>query len=199
MFYRTEDGHGLKYNPFKAIIAPRPIGWISTVGQNGVANLAPYSFFQAMQDTPPVIGFASARFKNGVVTDKDSIANIRQTKEFAVNIVSYDLRHAMNTSSAPVEIDIDEFETSGLTKMASQVVDVPLVAEAPVSLECRLRDIIALEATDWVMGDVVAVHINDDFIRDGMLDLAAYQPLARLGYKDYCKVDQIFELERPEA
>ena len=198
MFYRPEEGHGLKYNPFKAIIAPRPIGWISSVSKSGIANLAPYSFFQAMQDSPPVLGFASAH-KDASATAKDSIANIRDTGEFVVNIVSFDLKDAMNTSSAPVDADVDEFETAGLTKMAGSVVTAPCVAEAPISMECKLRDIVPLEHTDWVMGDVVGVHIKDEFLKDGILDVTRYRPLARLGYKDYSSVDEVFSLTRPTA
>ncbi|MEM9212152.1 MAG: flavin reductase family protein [Pseudomonadota bacterium] len=198
MFYRTEDGHGLKYNPFKAIIAPRPIGWISTADSEGHANLAPYSFFQAMQDTPPVIGFSSGHTKPGMDTAKDSITLIRETEVFGISIVPYALKDAMNVSSTPFERGVDEFERAGLEKIEAREIPVPLVKSAPISMECRLRDIIALDAADWVIGDVVAIHIDDAYIRDGLLDVTLYQPLARLGYKDYCKVDQIFELPRPK-
>jgi len=198
MFYRPEDGHGLKHSPFKAIVAPRPIGWISSISADGVANLAPYSFFQAMQDMPPVIGFASAR-KDSEGSRKDSLLNIQETGFFGVNVVSFALKDAMNISSAPVGFDVDEFETAGLTKTMGTVVATPLVAEAPVSLECKLRDIIPLEATHWVMGDVVGVHIKDEFVKDGILDVTAYRPIARLGYKDYSSTDDVFALDRPKA
>ncbi|MEO0344214.1 MAG: flavin reductase family protein [Pseudomonadota bacterium] len=199
MFYRPKDGHGLKFNPFKAIVAPRPIGWISSQDKNGVANLAPYSFFQALQDTPPVICYASARHKPGFETEKDSVANIRETEEFGVSIVSFDLRNAMNASSATLPREVDEFAAAGLKKMAGHVISAPLVEDAPISMECTLRDIIALDATDVVIGDIVGVHIKDTLLEDGILDITQYQPLARMGYKDYAVITEVFALERPKA
>ena len=199
MFYRTSEDHGLKYNPLKAIIAPRPIAWVSTRDANGRDNLAPYSFFQAMQDTPPVLGFSSGHKKPGFETGKDSVANIKETKQFAVNIVPFAMRDAMNVSSAHFEHGVDEFDQAGLEKVAAQAVDVSLVKGVPVSMECRLRDVITLDEADWVIGDVVAIHIEDQYIVDGKLDVTKYEPLARLGYKDYAKIDNVFALERPKA
>lgn len=201
MFYETDkNDHGLKYNPIKAIIAPRPIGWISSIDANGKANLAPYSFFNGVSAEPPIIGFASAGGKIGIDEGKDTLRNINETGEFCVNIVSYALRDAMNTSSGNYAHGVDEFELAGLTKAKSTLIAAPYVAESPVALECKLHS--TTDVTDgctWVMGHVVGIHIDEQHIKDGILDVTSYRPLARLGYHDYSVVDEVFALKRPKT
>jgi flavin reductase (DIM6/NTAB) family NADH-FMN oxidoreductase RutF len=200
MFYTTqENDHGLRYNPFKAIVSPRPIAWISTKDQEGNANLAPYSFFNGMSDLPPLIGFGSGPTKIGLDEPKDSLANITATGEFCVSIVSDALKNQMNVSSNHVPHSTDEFELAGLRKAQAQTVNVPYVADSPVTLECKLHDIVTLPGTSkWVIGLVTAIHIKDEFIVDGKLDVTKYQPVARLGYKDYATISEVYELERPK-
>ncbi len=200
MFYRPEaNDHGMPHNPFKAIVSPRPIGWISTADTKGVANLAPYSFFNALCDSPPMVMFASTGQKPDQPKGKDSLANILATGEFAVNIVSYALRAPMNQSAASFPANEDEFEAVGLTKAAGVAIGAPHVAEAPAVLECKLFKIIDLPgaANSMVIGEVVGVHMQDDFIVNGRFDVTRYQPLSRLGYMDYAAVDTVFELVKP--
>jgi flavin reductase (DIM6/NTAB) family NADH-FMN oxidoreductase RutF len=201
MFYRPgRDPHGLAHNPFKALVAPRPIGWISTLDAEGRRNLAPYSFFNAIADSPPMVLYSSNGTKTGPVTErKDTAANIRATGEFVVNVVPYALHEAMNRSSAPLPAGVDEFEAAGLTPAPSHEVAPPRVAEAPAALECRVWRIIDLpgEANTLVIGTVVGIHIDDRVIRDGMVDVTRYAPVARLGYLDYAAVHEVFQLARP--
>lgn len=180
-FYEPKDGHRLPHSPFNAIIAPRPIGWISSRSSAGVLNLAPYSFFNAFNYIPPIIGFAS----NG---PKDTLANAEATGEFCWNLVSEDLAEAMNTSSAQVPEEVDEFALSGLTPAQSRVVDVPHVAEARAVFECRTTQILPLRtaageetATRVVFGEVVGVHIATSLLQDGIYQTAAGTPLIRGG------------------
>ena len=200
MFYTTQqNNHGLRYNPFKAIVSPRPIAWISTKDQDGNANLAPYSFFNGMSDQPPLIGFGSGPTKMGLDEPKDSLTNIEATGEFCVSIVSDVLKDQMNLSSKHVAHGVDEFELAGLPKAQAQTIDVPYVADSPVTLECKLHDIITLPGTrKGVIGLVTAIHIKDEFIVGGKLDVTKYQPVARLGYKDYATISEVYELERPK-
>jgi flavin reductase (DIM6/NTAB) family NADH-FMN oxidoreductase RutF len=200
MFYTTDkNDHGLRYNPFKAIVSPRPIAWVSSKDSDGNANLAPYSFFNGMSDMPPVIGFGSGPMKMGVDEPKDSLTNIATTGEFCVSIVSDALKNQMNISSQHVPHRVDEFELAGLRKAQARTIDVPFVADSPVTLECKLHEIITLPGTSkWVIGLVQAVHIHDEFIVDGKLDVTKYQPVARLGYKDYATISETYELERPK-
>ena len=200
MFYRPEaPDHGLPHNPFKAIVSPRPIGWISTASADGMANLAPYSFFNALCDTPPMVMFASSGAKPDQTKGKDSLANILATKVFAVNIVSYALREPMNKTAASLGADEDEFAAAGLTKAAGVAIDAPHVAEAPAVLECKLFKVVDLPgaANSMVIGEVVGVHIKDDFIVNGRFDVTRYKPLSRLGYMDYAAVENVFELVKP--
>jgi len=201
MFYQPENGHGLPHNPFKAIVAPRPIAWVSTQDQAGVANLAPYSFFNAIADEPPQVMFASTGRKPDQPESKDSLNNIRETGVFCINIVSMALRDAMNASSAPAGKEVDEFELAGLSKAKCETITCPRVEEAPAALECRLNQIIHLDGEDnyLVLGHVTGVHIKDDVIINGVLDVTRYQPLTRLGYKDYSAVESVFSLTRPKA
>lgn len=195
MFYRPSlDHHGLPHNPFKALVSPRPIGWISTLSPEGLPNLAPYSFFNAIADTPPMVAYASTG------ATKDTVTNIRATEEFVVNIVSMELRDAMNASSATLPRGVDEFEVAGLEKAPCEVVAPPRVRAAPASLECRLWQSIDLpgEGNVLTIGEVVGVHINEAILRDGLVDVTLYQPLSRLGYRDYAAVSEVFPLRRPK-
>ncbi len=200
MFYRPGlDPHGLAHNPFKALVAPRPIGWISTLDAGGRPNLAPYSFFNAVADTPPMVLFSSAGRREVADGSKDSAANILATGEFVCNIVPLALKDAMNASSAACAPDVDEFELAGLARAPSSVVAPPRVAAAPAALECRLWQAVTLpgEANILIIGEVVGIHIDDAVIRDGRVDVTRYQPLARLGYHDYAAVSEVFTMRRP--
>lgn len=200
MFYRPgQDPHGLAHNPFKALVAPRPIGWISSLDAEGRVNLAPYSFFNAIADTPPLVLFSSAGRKAGDGSAKDSAANIRATGEFVCNIVSYALRDAMNVTSGSHPAEADEFALAGLEPAPCRVVAPPRVAAAPAALECRLWKTVDLpgEANILVIGEVVGVHIDEAVIVEGKVDVTLYQPLSRLGYRDYAAVTSVFPLTRP--
>lgn len=197
--YTIADGHGLPHNPFKAIVAPRPIGWISTVGQDGAFNLAPYSFFNAVSDTPPMVLFSSYGFK-------DTVANVEASGDFVFNLATEDLKDAMNRTSAPYAHGVSEFDKSGLTPVASDLVAAPRVGEAKASFECRhLQTIrpVGLDGTpadNWiVLGQVVAVHIDRSVLVDGLFDVTLARPLSRLGYMDYAVVDSVFQMARPAA
>lgn len=201
MFYRPGlEGHGLAHNPFKALVAPRPIGWISTLDIEGRANLAPYSFFNAVADAPPMVIYSSTGPKLGRDDEgKDTVGNIRARGEFVVNIVSLALRDAMNVSSGAWPAGEDEFARAGLEKAPSRVVAPPRVAAAPAALECRIWRVIELPGADntLVIGEVVGVHIDERVIVAGKVDVTRYQPLARLGYRDYAAVREVFALDRP--
>ena len=200
MFYEPKDGHGLPHNPFNAIVTPRPIGWISTKGADGRENLAPYSFFNAVAYVPPQVMFASTSAKPDRENTKDSVGNIRETGVFCVNIVEYAARDVMNVTSEGFGREIDEFEAAGLTKEACQVVDCSRVAGAPAALECRMTQIVKIEgeANYVVFGEVVGVHMRDDCVVDGTFDVTRYQPLSRMGYRDYTVVRDVFTLARPD-
>lgn len=199
MFYRPNvDDHGLPHNPFKAIVAPRPIGWISTLDENGNANLAPYSFFNGVQDDPPMVMFSTLGRKIGSGEEKDSLQNIRTNGEFCVSIVSSELKDAMNISSGNHAHGDDEYIHAGLTKGTPSVIKAPYVAEAPISMECKFFKEIELPGHAFmIIGEVVGIHIQDQHIKDGLLDITSYQPLARLGYRDYSAVTETFTLNRP--
>jgi flavin reductase (DIM6/NTAB) family NADH-FMN oxidoreductase RutF len=204
MFYCPADGHGLPHDPFKAIVTPRPIGWISTVDTQGRANLAPYSFFNGCGDAPPLVMFAQTGRKSRPEALKDSIANIRETSEFACNIVSQALKDAMNISSGTFQPEVDEFELAGLTKAPGKSISAPHVGEAPAVLECRLAKIVE-DLPSWrehafniiVIGEVVGVHIDDAILKDGQVDVLTFNPVARLGYMDYTTVTDVWEMNRP--
>ncbi len=199
MFYRPADGHGLPHNPFNAIVTPRPIGWISTRGGNGADNLAPYSFFNAVAYDPPQVMFASTHAKPDRDDTKDSVANIRDTGVFAVNVVEYAARDAMNQTSGPWPKQTDEFLVAGIAKAECTTIVCARVADAPATLECRVVQIVQLPgASNFVVfGQVVGVHLRDDCILDGAFDVTRFNPLARLGYKDYTVVREMFSLDRP--
>ncbi|OYT96299.1 MAG: Asp/Glu/hydantoin racemase [Pseudomonas sp. PGPPP3] len=201
-YYEPAQGHGLPHDPFNAIVGPRPIGWISSQDDQGRLNLAPYSFFNAFNYLPPIIGFAS-------VGRKDSLNNIEQTGEFAWNLATRPLAAAMNQSCAAVAPGVDEFALSQLTPVASRLIDVPRVQESPVSFECRLTQIIQLQRHDrslvptWlILGEVVAVHIAKHLLKDGIYDTAAAQPILRGGGPaDYFQLgpEGLFRMPRPDS
>ncbi|RYF34226.1 MAG: flavin reductase family protein [Comamonadaceae bacterium] len=201
-FYEPAQGHGLPHDPFNAMVGPRPIGWISSQSQAGVLNLAPYSFFNAFNYTPPIVGFAS-------IGAKDSLNNIRETGEFGWNLATRPLAERMNASCAAVPPDVDEFALAGLTPVASRTIAVPRVAESPVSFECRLTQIVQLEGVDgvavptWlVLGEVVGVHIARHLLINGVYDTAAAEPILRGGGPaDYFAItrDNLFRMFRPRA
>ncbi len=199
MFYKPEDGHGLPHNPFNAIVSPRPIGWISTRGADGSENLAPYSFFNAVAYVPPQVMFASTSSKPDRGDTKDSVSNIRDTSVFCVNVVEYAMRDVMNVSSGPWPREVDEFEKAGVERVACETIACSRVANAPANLECKLTQIVTLEgaANFAVFGEVVGIHLRDDCLVDGMFDVTTFNPLARLGYRDYTKVSDLFSLKRP--
>ncbi len=199
MFYRPEDGHGLAHNPFNAIVTPRPIGWISTRGADGQDNLAPYSFFNAVAYVPPQVMFASTGTKPDRDGTKDSVSNIRETGEFCVNIVEYAMRDVMNTTSGMWPREVDEYDHAGIERAECDTIACSRVAAAPANLECRLTEIVTLrgEANFLVLGEVTGIHLRDDCIRDGMFDILTYQPLTRLGYRDYSRITEVFSLKRP--
>ncbi len=199
MFYQAHarDRTLLPHDPLKAIVAPRPVGWITTISAKGEVNLAPYSFFNAFSSAPMILGFSSEGMK-------DSVTFARETGEFVWNLASYDLRDAMNATSAPLPRGISEFGPAGLASAPSRLVAPPRVAAAPAALECKVTDIFILKDKDGkamnshlVLGQVIGVHIDDRFIRDGLVDTAAMRPLARCGYHDYAVVDRVFSLVRP--
>lgn len=199
MFYETgqHKAAGLTYDPVKAIVAPRPIGWISAVSATGEVNLSPYSFFNLFGVRPTIVGFSS----DGL---KDAVSFITETGAFVCNIATQDLLAQMSATSAPLPRGENEFLHAGLTMVPSQMVAVPRVKESPAALECRLLQILSPDDLDGkpsgyhiVLGQVVGVHIDERFIRDGRLDTAAMQPLARCGYDDYAVVDRVIALERP--
>ena len=199
MFYRPADGHGLPHNPFNAIVAPRPIGWISTRGADGSENLAPYSFFNAVAYTPPQVVFASTGTKPDRDGTKDSVGNIRETGVFCCNIVSRALAEAMNASSGPWPRETDEFAHAGLDRAPCQTIDCSRVAAAPANLECRMSQIVELagQANLLVIGEVTGIHIRDDVLKDGRFDVLSFNPVSRLGYRDYAAVTELFEMQRP--
>jgi flavin reductase (DIM6/NTAB) family NADH-FMN oxidoreductase RutF len=189
MFYRPADGHGLPHSPFSAIVAPRPIGWISTRSGSG-DNLAPYSFFNAVGYTPPQVMFAG--------DFRDSMANATESGVFAVNIVAADALQTMNATSARFPRGTDEFVQVGVPKAECVAIDCPRVADAPATLECRVVKLVELLGPErMVLGEVVGVHIRDDCLKDGRLDYTRYAPAARLGYHDYAFVREIVALRRP--
>jgi flavin reductase (DIM6/NTAB) family NADH-FMN oxidoreductase RutF len=203
MYYDPEkNDHRLPFNPFKSCVVPRPIGWISTVSLEGVANLAPYSQFQNLTYDPPYVMFSANQNSRG--KRKDSVINAEETGEFVYNMATYDLREAMNRSAAEVSPEVDEFDLAGLTKAPSLKVKPCRVAESPVQFECvyhqtlRLPGKGLLGTADIVIGRVVMVHIKDEVLTpEGRLDIPRIRPLARLGYYDYTAVESVFEMVIP--
>ena len=200
MFYRPEDGHGLPHNPFNTIVTPRPIGWISSRGADGSNNLAPYSFFNAVAYVPPQVMFSSTSGKSDRAEGKDSVANILETGVFCVNIVEYAMRDKMNATSQTLPKDTDEFVHAGIEMAEAQTISCGYVAKAPAVLECKLTQVVTLpgEMNRLVLGEVTGIHIRDDTLVNGRFDITTFQPLSRLGYRDYTVVKDLFELTRPD-
>lgn len=200
MFYTTDTNrHGLAHDPFKAIVAPRPIGWIGSKGKDGSINLAPYSFFNAVADKPKLVMFSSSGHKH-------SQRNARETGVFTCNFVSRNLAEKMNLTSAAVPYGTSEFEYAGLTPKQAELIDAPYVAAALAVLECRVTEIIepktlSGEPTEnvFVFGEVVGIHIDEAIVSDGRLDMALARPVARMGYMDYCEGSEVFEMFRPKV
>lgn len=200
MFYETaKNDHGLPHDPFKAIVAPRPIGWITTMSKAGAINLAPYSYFNGVHSKPPLVMFGSE-------SRKDSLAFVEETKEFVCNLATWDLRDEMNQTSAPYPRGVDEMRAAGLTPAPCRLVKPPRVAESPCALECKLLNVVPLNDVSGhpldgyvVIGQVVGVHIDERFIRNGLLDTAAMKPIARGGYHDYSVLTESFSMRRPTS
>jgi flavin reductase (DIM6/NTAB) family NADH-FMN oxidoreductase RutF len=199
-FYEPKDGHRLPHDPFNAIVGPRPIGWVSTRSADGITNLAPYSFFNAFNYVPPIIGFSSAGYK-------DSVRNIEETGEFAWNLVTRPLAEAMNQSCAAVPPEVSEFELAGLTPVDSRLIQAPRVQESPVTFECKATQIFQLQGLDgvkvqtWmVLGEVIAVHIREDLLVNGIYNTAGADHILRGGGPaDYFTIgpEQLFHMHRP--
>jgi flavin reductase (DIM6/NTAB) family NADH-FMN oxidoreductase RutF len=199
MFYRPADGHGLPHNPFNAIVTPRPIGWISTRGTDGSENLAPYSFFNAVAYVPPQVMFASTSAKEDRGDTKDTVANARETGVFCVNVVEYAMRDVMNRTSGPWPKETDEFALAEIARTECDTIPCSRVAAAPANLECRVTQIVKLEgeANFAVFGEVTGVHMRDDCLKDGIFDVLSFNPLTRMGYRDYSVIRESFALKRP--
>lgn len=199
MFYDTrKNDHGLPHDPFKAIVAPRPIGWITSMSQKGEINLAPYSFFNGVNSRPPIVMFGSEG-------RKDSVNFIEETGEFVCNLATWDLREAMNATSAPLPRGVNEMEHAGLEAAPCHLVKPPRVKASPAALECLLLKIVPMEDIESrpvdchvVFGQVIGVHIDERFIKDGLLDTAAMRPIARCGYHNYAVVERQFSMVRPQ-
>lgn len=197
-FYEPAHGHGLAHDPFKAIVAPRPIGWISSVDGQGRVNLAPYSFFNAICDSPPMVMFSSSGWKH-------SVSNIKATGEFVCNLATRALAEKMNLTSATLPDGASEFDFAGLKAAASRLVAPPRVADAPAALECRLvesiqlHDVAGAKLDQYVtIGQVVGVHIDRAYLKDGLFDLLATHPIQRAGYAaDYTEASIGFQMARP--
>lgn len=201
LFYETAgNAHGLKHDPFKAIVAPRPIGWIGTKAADGRRNLSPYSFFNAVSDRPKLVMFSSSGHK-------DSVTNIEETGVFTCSLASRHLADPMNTSSAAVPRGVDEFDLAELTPVTGRLVDAPYVGEAYAALECRMTqifrplDLEGRESDNWmVIGQVVGIHISPEILRDGRIDMGVARPLGRMGYMDYCDGGaEVFAMTRPRV
>lgn len=202
MFYEPRNNdHGLPYNPLKACVVPRPIGWISTVDAEGAVNLAPFSFFNMLSYNPPYVLFSSGMHPDSA--HKDTVLNIEQTGEFVYNMATWEQREAMNRSALIVERGVDELAAAGLEPLPSTLVRPPRVKGAPVHFECRhyrtleLPGNTPLAAHRLVFGEVVGVHVDDDALTaEGLLDVARIRPIGRLGYKDYVSVDKLFSMDK---
>ena len=197
---------GLTFSPIKAIVSPRPIGWIASCGKDGSINLAPYSYFNAISELPPMVMFSSA--PSGNVQHKDSLRNVTETEEFVVNVVSAALGDAMNITSADLAYGQNEFTAASLEMAHCNTVKVPRVAAAPAALECKLWKVIELPKPEtdgaetgsagvMVIGKITGIHIADETVKDGKIDVTSYQPLARLGYMDYARINDVFSMPRP--
>jgi flavin reductase (DIM6/NTAB) family NADH-FMN oxidoreductase RutF len=201
MFYEVSQGHGLPHDPFKALVVPRPIGWITAMSAKGEINLSPYSYFNAFSDWPHIVGFSSEG-------RKDAMTFVEETREFVCNLATFEVRSQMNATSAPLPRGESEIIHSGLTQAPSRLVRPPRVAEAPAALECKWLQTVPLKPLGGgegryflVLGQVVGVHIEDRFLVDGLVDTAAMRPIARAGYRDYfvATPETKFSITRPKG
>lgn len=200
IFYTTDrNEHGLPHDPFKAIVSPRPIGWISTRARDGSVNLAPYSFFNAVSDSPKLVMFSSAGMK-------DSASIAVETGEFVANLATEGLARQLNRTSADAPRGVSEFSIAGLTEAPCRLVAAPRVAESPAALECRVTESFHPKRIDgapshyfMVIGEVVAIHIDEAILKDGMIDMTLARPLSRLGYLDYAVTAEVFQMTRPRT
>lgn len=197
MYYEPKNGSGLPHDPFRAIVAPRPIGWISTVSETGKINLAPYSFFNAVHGKPPMVSFASESMK-------DSALNAIATGEFVVNLATRNMAEEMNTTSTNVDSNVNEFEFAGIEAAPSKRVTPPRVKDTPAALECKILQSVALDDLDGnstggsiIIGQVVGVYINENYLTDGLFDVVKASTIARLGYRDYTEVTNVFSIIPP--
>ena len=196
------NDHGLALDPFKALVAPRPIAWVSSLSATGEANLAPYSYFNAFAENPHYLAFGSGRGRHD--QRKDSLRNIVETGEFVISIVTLALKDAMNASSMNAPHGVDEFEAAGLAKAPSIRVKPSRVAASPVAFECKLYKVLDLPDSQglvenhMVIGRVVTIHIDDRYIADGRVDTAAFHPIGRLGYSEYATVLEAWKMRRPD-
>ena len=204
MFYETKkNNHGLKYDPFKSCIIPRPIAWITTLSEEDIENCAPYSFFNGVSSDPPMIMFAN----NGVAPSgngpKDTFSNIKATKEFVVNISTYNTKDKMNKTCTPLKKNLSEINLACLDTLQSILVKPKRLKDSPINMECVLHQIINLPSNKnnyyngIIIGKVIGIHINDNFIKEGIVDVEKIKPLSRLGYMDYSVVNNIFSMKRP--
>ena len=201
MFFDTRlNNHKLPYNPFKSCVIPRPIGWISSISSQNIVNIGPYSYFNAVSDIPPVIMFASAWKEDG--SKKDSLRNIEETKEFVVNIATYDLHEEVNQTSASLPYNVSEAEQFNLKMIPSNLVKVPRIKLSPISLECKFISTFVPEidgkkvSSIVVFGHVIGINIDDNIITNGKIDTTKLKPLARLGYDEYTVVKELFKMNR---
>ena len=209
MFYEPKnDDHGLPYNPFKACVVPRPIGWITSLSHNGIVNLAPFSISNQLSYDPPFVFFSGSGTSDEREAEprrKDSVVNAEDTGEFVYNMATYGLREQVNLSSKHVPKDVDELEMCGLTPATCNIVKCPRVAESPVSLECKHHTTLSLPSNRTmgvhhvVIGEVVGIHINDNALTDGLVDWIKIRPLARMGYMDYTSVTEVFTMRGPKG
>ncbi len=203
MYYETDkNDHGLRYNPLKACVVPRPIGWLTTIDPAGVVNLAPFSFFNVLSYDPPFVVF-SAGVHEADGSKKDTVANVEATGEFVYNMATWAQKEQMNQTAFIVDRSVDEMAAAGLESLPSRLVRPPRVKGSPVQFECRLHQIVTLPgrkpASDHhvVIGRVLAVHIDDEALTaDGRIDVLKIRPIARLGYKDYTSVESVFQMEK---
>ena len=201
MFYKIGSPHGLPRDPFKSCIVPRPIGWISTISPDGVVNLAPYSFFNGVAGQPPMVMFATnGKQPHGA---KDSVANAEATGEFVCNMATWELRQEMNRTSAPMPPEGDEFALAGLETEPSELVKPPRVKASPTHLECLYHTTLELPCdieggrNAICVGRVIGIHVRDEFLTDGLVDIGRIVPLARLGYQDYTVAEKVVQITRP--
>lgn len=202
MFYEPARGHGLPHDPISALVIPRPVGWISTVGKNGVFNLAPFALFNIVAYEPPHVMFAPTGQSSG--KPKDSLVNAQETGEFVANLATWELKDKVWQTSIPAPPEIDEFKLAGLTPVPAKLVKAPMVKESPVHLECKVVEIVKLPHTDpakanhIVIGKVIGVHIDDAALKNGIIDYSAITPMARLGYFDYTRVSEVHSKPFPK-